>query len=165
MEKINWRQDEITLYGKTHAIPRLHAWYGDPEADYSYSRIPLPRNDWFFELRDLKEKVEKKTGFRFNSVLANLYREGSDSNGWHSDNEKELVAPVTVASISLGAPRDFQFRRVGQTKCEETLLLEHGSLLLMKSPCQELWQHQVPKRKKVSGPRLNLTFRLVGLGQ
>lgn len=161
--QVNWRQDNITLFGKTHAIPRYHAWYGDPGAFYKYSRIAMPINDWHPVIKEIKTEVEKVTKLKFNSVLLNYYRDGLDSNGWHSDNESELIKPIHVASVSLGAIRDMQFRRVGLTKVERSLSLESGSLLVMKSPLQEYWQHQIPKRKKVNEGRINLTFRLVSI--
>ncbi len=160
-DQINWRQDHITLFGKTHAIPRFHAWYAEPNADYHYSGILLPRNDWSDLLLELKEKVEKKTSLHFNGVLLNYYRDGQDSNGWHADDEKELVRPIHVASISLGEERDMQFRLKGETKMHDKVLLGNGSLLVMKSPCQEKFQHQIPKRKRVNDGRINLTFRMV----
>jgi alkylated DNA repair dioxygenase AlkB len=163
-KKINWRSDDITIFGKTYPIPRMHAWYGDPGAHYSYSGIPMPINEWFGELLFIKEKVEMKTGLKFNGVLANLYRDGSDSNGWHADDEKELVKPIHVASITLGAERAFQLRRKGESKIAKSLTLENGSLLVMKAPCQKYWQHQIPKRARVSEERINLTFRLVREG-
>ncbi|MCR9206382.1 MAG: alpha-ketoglutarate-dependent dioxygenase AlkB, partial [Halobacteriovoraceae bacterium] len=159
-KKILWRSDEITLFGKTHSIPRLHAWYGDLGANYKYSKIQLPRNDWFVELKDLKDKVQEATGLNFNSVLCNYYRNGEDSNGWHSDDESELVHPIGIASLSFGETRTMQFRRKGQSKKEVDLELESGSLTVMKHPHQKNWQHQIPKRKRKSG-RINLTFRLV----
>lgn len=159
-KKILWRTDDITLFGKTHPIPRLHAWYGDPGAEYKYSKIQLPRNDWFSELKELKGKIEEATGLSFNSVLCNYYRNGNDSNGWHSDDEPELIHPIGIASLSFGETRTMQFRRIGQSKKEVDLELECGSLTVMKHPHQENWQHQIPKRKRKSG-RINLTFRLV----
>lgn len=159
-EKINWRSDDISLFGKTHPIPRLHAWYGDEGAEYRYSKIQLPRNEWTPELLKLKNQVENFTGLKFNSVLCNFYRDGSDSNGWHSDDESELVKPVNIASLSFGDARTMQFRPKGESKVKVSLELESGSLVVMKNPHQENWQHQIPKRAGRSG-RINLTFRLV----
>lgn len=161
LSDVNWRQDDITLFGKRHAIPRFHAFYGNKGASYKYSRIELPVNEWLPEMKELKTQIESFTGLQFNSVLLNYYRDGLDSNGWHSDNEPELLKPVHVASVSLGADRDMQFRKVGETKVGKTFSLEHGSLLVMKSPLQELWQHQIPKRRKIGEGRINLTFRRV----
>jgi alkylated DNA repair dioxygenase AlkB len=161
--QVKWRQDNITLFGKTHAIPRYHAWYGEPGASYKYSRITMPINEWLPVIKKIKTEVEKLIKLKFNSVLLNYYRDGHDSNGWHSDNEPELLKPIHVASVSLGAIRDMQFRTVGLTKVERVLSLESGSLLVMKSPLQENWQHQIPKRKKVKEGRINLTFRMVSI--
>lgn len=160
LEEINWRRDEIKLFGKTHSIPRLHAWYGDVGANYRYSHITLPRNSWTPILIELKKKVEGFTGLSFNSVLCNFYRDGSDSNGWHCDNEVELIRPIHVAGLSFGDDREIQFRRKGESRMEVSQKLESGSLILMKHPHQDFWQHQVPKRRKRDG-RINLTFRKV----
>ncbi len=158
---ILWRQDQITLYGKTHQTPRLHAWYGDKGAEYSYSQIQLPRNDWHPLLLDFKQKIESFLNVSFNGVLLNYYRDGQDSNGWHSDDEKELVRPVHIASLSFGAPRDFHLRKKGESKKDKSICLGSGSLLFMEAPFQEHWQHAIPKRKKLNQERVNLTFRLV----
>lgn len=158
---IAWRKDEITFFGKKHSIPRLHAWYGDDGADYSYSGIKLPREDWNQDLIEIKKVVEEFSGLSFNGVLLNYYRNGEDSNGWHSDDEKELLRPISVASVSLGMGRDMQFRRKGESKTLKKVFLESGSLLVMKEPCQENFQHQIPKRKNVEEGRINLTFRRV----
>lgn len=161
INEIHWQQDEITLYGKKHLTPRFHAWYADRGAQYTYSKIKLPRHEWHPLLLELKTKIEKKVGLTFNGVLLNYYRDGNDSNGWHSDDEKELVQPIHIASLSFGADRDFHFRRKGQTKKEASVVLSSGSLLFMEAPFQEHWQHALPKRKSLSEGRVNLTFRLV----
>jgi alkylated DNA repair dioxygenase AlkB len=140
---------------------KYHAWYGDQGAHYSYSGISLPINEWSPQLSKLKARVEEKVGVTFNGVLCNLYESGLHSNGWHSDDEKELLRPITVASVSLGEQRTFQLRRKGQTRIEARVELESGSLFIMKAPFQEKWQHQIAKSKKVLGKRLNLTFRKV----
>lgn len=153
-----WRQDEMRLGSKRIPLPRLTAWYGDPGASYTYSGIrnePLP---WTPELLELKTRVEAAAGERFNSVLANLYRSGEDSMGWHSDDERGM-AP-TIASISLGAARTFQLRRKSPPKDTVSMRLGGGSLLLMTGRSQRDWQHRVPK-EMASGERINLTFRLV----
>lgn len=161
IEEINWRQDEIKLFGKTHPVPRKHAWYADPDASYSYSGIELPINPWTEQLLELKEKVETVCEQRFNGVLLNLYSSGSHSNGWHSDDERELIRPITVASLSYGQERDFQLRRKDSSRIDERVLLEDGSLFIMRPPFQEQWQHKIAKTKKKIGERVNLTFRLV----
>lgn len=163
INSISWRQDEISMFGKTHKIPRHHAWYADSKANYSYSGIELPINPWTKLLSSLKRKVEEKSGLSFNGVLLNLYKDGQHSNGWHADDERELVKPIGVASLSFGAEREFQIRQKGQSKIGEKLLLESGSLFIMKAPFQEVFQHQIAKSKKVKERRINLTFRQVRL--
>ncbi|MFL0798585.1 MAG: alpha-ketoglutarate-dependent dioxygenase AlkB [Cellvibrionaceae bacterium] len=156
-----WHQESLTLYGKTHLVPRLVAWYGDPEAVYRYSGVthePLP---WLSVLQSLREDLEEATGCGFNSVLLNRYRDGSDSMGWHSDNEPELGSNPVIASISLGAERPFKFRRVSDHKQSFSQVLGNGSLLLMGKGSQEHWQHSVAKTKKPVGERINLTFRYI----
>jgi len=163
IESIKWRRDEIRLFGKAHLIPRRHSWYGDPGAQYSYSGISLPINPWNKDLIELKLMVEDAASTKFNGVLCNLYEDGQHSNGWHSDDESELERPVTVASLTFGAERTFQLRQKGSTKIEHRLELEDGSLLIMKPPFQDIFQHQIAKTKKKVGLRLNLTFRKVEL--
>lgn len=161
-EQINWRQDEISLFGKNHSIPRLHAWYADDGAHYKYSRIDLPRNDWTKQLIEIKKGVEEATGVNFNGVLLNLYRDGADSNGWHADDEPELIKPVIVAGVSFGAERAIKFRRKGETKMCHQQLLRNGSLIVMKEGFQENWQHSIAKKAQ-SLMRINLTFRQIKL--
>ena len=155
--ELDWRQDPITLYGKKFMIPRLHCWYGD--FDYTYSKITQEKRKMPKFLNDLKVKIEEETKLIFNGVLGNLYRDGRDSNGWHRDNERELIKPTHIASISLGEERFFSLRKRGQTKTYTKLKLEHGSLLVMLDPFQEYWEHQIPKTARPTGERINLTFR------
>ncbi len=155
--QLDWRQDPIFIYGKEYKIPRLHAWYGD--FDYTYSKITLEKRVMPEFIKDLSTKISTEMEVSFNGVLANLYRDGRDSNGWHRDNEKELIKPLHIASISLGEERFFHLRKKGETKVSHKILLEHGSLLLMMDPFQDFWEHQIPKSKKVNGERINLTFR------
>lgn len=140
--------------------PRLEAWYGDAGASYSYSGLahePLP---WTPELQRLRERVEVAAGTTFNSVLANLYRDGNDSNGWHADDESELGEQPVIASLSLGAARRFLLRHRASVERVE-VVLEAGSLLLMRGKTQQCWKHSVPKQRTVHAPRINLTFRRV----
>ncbi|MCY1541266.1 2OG-Fe(II) oxygenase superfamily protein [compost metagenome] len=142
-------------------MPRLVAWYGDPEAGYRYSGLthqPLP---WTPLLAQIRTRVEKAVGQRLNGVLLNYYRDGQDSMGWHSDDEVELGVNPLIASLSLGGTRRFDLRRKGQNRIEHSLLLNHGSLLVMGGPTQHYWQHQVAKTRSHCAPRLNLTFRLI----
>ena len=159
-----WRQPRIKLFGKVVCSPRLAAWYGDPQAVYAYSGLvnqPLP---WFKALHRLRRRVEAYSGARFNSVLINLYRDGDDAMGWHSDNESTLVPGAAIASVSLGATRRFVMRhRQRQCKGLDSLgiPLHHGSLLVMAGETQRHWRHAVPRTRRPVGPRINLTFRLV----
>ena len=160
---IAWRQDHMSLYGRRVALPRLTAWYGDPGSSYEYSGIvndPLP---WSETLQRLRVALQQRTGASYNSVLLNLYRDGSDGLGWHSDDERELGSTPTIASLSLGEVRRFRLRH-RRTKESINLELAKGSLLVMRGRSQRDWEHCVPKSKKVLGERINATFRLVGVG-
>ena len=157
-----WREESITVYGKTHKQPRLMAWYGDPSARYTYSgltSVPLP---WSDSLLTLKERVETISDARFNSVLLNLYRNERDSMGLHADDEPELGPEPTIASLSLGEERTlyFQHNRRGAAK-NINLKLPSGSLLLMRGATQANWKHGIRKLSRACGPRINLTFRWI----
>lgn len=160
-EGIAWREEEIVMFGKRMKVPRLTAWYGDKGASYSYSGIKLEPLPWTPILVDIKARIEGRTSTQYNSVLLNFYRDGTDSMGWHSDDEPELGKNPSIASVSFGEVRKFHFRH--KLKKIDTVKLElgHGSLLLMKGATQHHWQHQLPKSKRVMGPRINLTFREV----
>jgi alkylated DNA repair dioxygenase AlkB len=154
-----WTQPNIKLYGREFAVPRLVAWHGDAKARYRYSGLvhePLP---WTPLLSEIREQVETQVGQRLNGVLLNLYRDGQDAMGWHSDDEPELGPEPLVVSLNLGAIRRFDFRRKGASRIEHSLELEHGSLLVMRGATQHYWQHQIARTRKVTEPRLNLTFR------
>ncbi|NND81833.1 MAG: alpha-ketoglutarate-dependent dioxygenase AlkB [Gammaproteobacteria bacterium] len=156
----NWQQDEITVYGKRHLTPRLSLWVADAGLTYKYSNMTMQAASWTPELTALRVQLQDHTGYDFNSVLLNYYRSGTDSNGWHADDEPELGRRPVIASVSLGASRDFQLRRRADHRDRHTLALTHGSLLLMSGNSQHDWQHQVPKRAQ-AGPRINLTFRQI----
>jgi|TARA_B110000037_G_scaffold216463_1_gene275654 alkylated DNA repair dioxygenase AlkB len=160
LEKIDWRQEEMNMYGKTIKFPRLTAWYGDNDKPYSFSGINLNPNNWTKELKEIKEKIEPKCVANFNSVLLNLYRNGNDSISWHTDAEKELGINPIISSVNFGETRKFQLRHK-ETKEKIEIELKHGSLLIMRGELQHFWQHQVPKTKKVVGKRINLTFRII----
>ena len=161
-----WHQPQFTLFGKPVNSPRLAAWYGDAGAVYTYSGLanrPLP---WFDSLRRLRRRVEAHVGdgARFNSVLLNLYRNGDDAMGWHSDDEPELGAQAVIASLSLGATRRFLMRHKRRKNLGLVKLpLRHGSLLLMRGETQRHWRHAVPRTKQPVGARINLTFRRVNI--
>lgn len=157
--ELEWSQTEITLFGRSVMQPRLVAWYGDPGARYSYSGIALDPIPWHPSLLEIKHRIEAFTGQHFNSVLANAYRDGRDSMGWHSDDENELGPEPFIASLSLGEERRFLLREKG--KKSVGLSLGSGSLLLMKNDCQQRFQHSLPKTRRKIGLRVNLTFRAI----
>lgn len=151
-----WEQQELRMYGRTVPVPRLTCWVGD--AAYTYSGISNAPTPWTPELADLRDRLRAATGASFNSVLCNLYRDGQDSVGWHSDDEPELGARPTIASLSLGATRTFKMRHEATREVVD-FELAHGDLLVMRDESQSDWRHSVPRRARVDEPRLNLTFR------
>jgi len=158
--ELSWRQEEIRLFGRAVLQPRLSCWYGDMGADYSYSGLQLQPLPWHPQLLELQQRLQYRLGVPFNSVLANAYRDGRDSMGWHSDDEKELGAEPVIASISLGAGRRFLVRSK-KGSAVASLQLEHGSLLVMRGRSQKDYRHSVPKTTRPVGLRINLTFRQV----
>jgi alkylated DNA repair dioxygenase AlkB len=159
---VRWRQDTIRIYGKEHPLPRLQQWFGDPGLDYTWSGIHMSPEPWPELLREAKRKVEEVARVQFNTVLLNLYRSGQDTVSWHADDEKDLGPTPTIASMSLGAERDFVLRHNEPTDLDSvTIALPHGSLLLMAGSTQSAWKHALPRRKTVAGERINLTFRRV----
>ncbi len=157
--EIPWQQDDITVFGKTYKQPRLTALYGTTQKPYSYSNITMHPKPLTETLDTIKTKVETFSATPFNTILANLYRDGNDSNGWHSDNEKELGINPVIASLSFGAERPFHFKHKTIKTERHKLVLEHGSLLLMKGEMQHFWRHQIAKTKQPITERINLTFR------
>ncbi|MBB3102290.1 alpha-ketoglutarate-dependent dioxygenase AlkB family protein [Azomonas macrocytogenes] len=156
-----WAQPRIRCFGREHAVPRLVAWYGDPQASYCYSGLahsPLP---WIAPLDELRKRLQAELQRNFNGVLLNLYRNGQDAMGWHSDDEPELGADPLIASLSLGAERRFDLRRTKSKGIQHSLILKHGSLLVMSGSTQHYWQHQIARTRKINTARLNLTFRLI----
>ena len=160
LKRTKWRKDEITLFGKTMPIPRQQAWYGDPGMTYTYSKIILSPENWYPEMLDLKKIAEQYAKTTFNSVLVNYYETGKDYSAWHADNEKELGKNPLIASISLGATRNFQLRQI-TTKETYKVDLKDGSLLIMAGETQHHYKHQLAKTAKDVGPRINLTFRKI----
>ncbi len=156
---IVWEKQKIKLYGRVHDVPRLTAWYGDPNKSYEYSGIKMKTKPWNSSLLQIKEKIETISKTKFNSVLLNLYRSGSDSVLWHSDDEPELGTNPVIGSLSLGEARQFQMKHKYDRDLKQNILLQHGSYLLMKGKTQHNWLHQIPKRKNIKGERINLTFR------
>lgn len=159
--EIPWQQDTITIYGKNHLQPRLTALFGNEGKPYGYSNIVMHPHPWNPMLIFIKEEVEKICQEYFTTVLLNYYRNGQDSNGWHADNEKELGRNPIIASLSLGEPRNFQLKHNSIETAKQNIVLEHGSLLVMKGTTQHYWKHQIPKTKKEIGSRINLTFRII----
>jgi alkylated DNA repair dioxygenase AlkB len=155
-----WTHDEVVLYGRRITTARKVAWYGDAPYAYTYSGATKTALPWTPELREIKALIEKATGTTYNSCLANLYHTGEEGMGWHSDDEKVMGKNTSIASISLGAERKFAFKHKTRPALGTvSLLLEHGSLLEMKGSTQSHWLHRLPPTKKVSEPRVNLTFR------
>jgi len=159
-QSLDWRQEQITLYGKTFNVPRLQAWYGDENASYHYSNLSMRPLPWSPILLELKQKCETASHCPFNSVLANLYRHGQDGMGRHADNEPELGHQPVIASLSFGETRNLDFYRNG-TKDKVRLPLHSGSLLIMSGDTQTNWQHSMAKTKKTLTARINLTFRYI----
>lgn len=155
---VDWEQREITVYGKKHFQPRLVAWFGDPGTSYTYAGLTLHPTAWIDPILQIKAVCEEISGVTFNSVLLNLYRDGDDAVGWHSDDEPELGPNPIIASVSLGAARRFDLRHKSTKETVKTVL-PGGSLLMMTGRTQSEWSHQVPRTKKVNEPRINLTFR------
>jgi len=161
LKKLQWEQYSIKLFGKTIPQPRLTALYALNTESYSYSGLKLNPLAFTKELKELYSEIVKITGSTFTHCLANLYRDGNDSMGWHADDEKELGKNPVIASLSLGAERNFQLKHKTNPELKYALKLEHGSLLIMQGSTQEFWKHQLPKTKKSIEPRINLTFRTI----
>ena len=166
-EKVPWEQEILRMFGKEIPIPRLTAWFGDPEKTYTYSGILNQPHDWKLipELDDMREKLSQACSVNFNSVLLNLYRDGNDSVDWHADDEPELGPEPIIASVSLGETRTFDFRSKYDSKHKRSFELFSGDVVVMSGVTQQHWEHRVPKtaeRIRLStGPRINLTFRTI----
>lgn len=160
LKTIEWKNDEAIIFGRHIITKRKVAWYANNGYEYTYSnrsKIALP---WTKELLELKKLVDGITGTSFNSCLLNLYHNGDEGMAWHSDDEKTLEKDSPIASLSFGAERSFSLKHK-QTKQTISLLLENASLLEMKGTTQKYWLHCLPKSKKVTEPRVNLTFRIM----
>lgn len=160
LQEIPWKHDEVVMFGRHIITSRKVAWFGDRNFDYTYSGRTRTALEWTPDLRALKSLIEQKTGATYNSCLLNFYADGDQGMGWHSDDEKELSTNPNIASVSFGAIRRFDFRHK-QSREKISIMLEHSSLLVMRGTTQSCWQHQIPKSKKVTTPRVNLTFRLM----
>lgn len=161
LNDIPWKQDDITIFGKTHLQPRLTALYGNEGKPYSYSNIVMQPHPWNTTLMYIKNEIEELTQLKFTTVLLNLYRNENDSNGWHSDNEKELGRNPNIASLSLGENRLFQLKHIEKKEAKQNIILSNGSLLVMKQGSQIHYKHQVPKATTPKKSRINLTFRTI----
>jgi alkylated DNA repair dioxygenase AlkB len=161
LREIPWERHRIRLFGREVDSPRLSCWIGDTDAIYTYSRTRFEPHPWTPALSAIREALAARFGLHFNSVLANLYRDGRDSMGWHSDDEPELGADPVIASLSFGAVRRFRFRSRETRKVTLEIDLAHGALLVMRGATQRLYQHDLPKSARVAGARVNLTFRRI----
>ncbi len=157
---IDWRNDEAIIYGKLIITKRKVGWYGDRDYEYTYSNTTKKALPWTKELLELKTLIEKLTGEHFNSCLLNLYHNGDEGMAWHSDAEKDLKKNGAIGSLSFGAERKFDFKHK-QTQEKVSIILEHGSLLIMKDTTQTNWLHRLPPTKKINRARVNLTFRTI----
>ena len=164
LDEIEWKNDQAIIFGKLIETKRKIAWYGDLPFAYTYSKITKTALPWSVTLLQLKNLAEVKTGETYNSCLLNLYHDGSEVMAWHSDGEKQLKRHGAIASLSFGAERKFGFKHK-ETKEVISLNLASGSLLVMKGETQDNWLHRLPPTKKISQPRVNLTFRTIDLSQ
>ena len=160
LQNIQWKNDEANILGKHIITKRKVAWYGNSDYSYTYSNTTKQALAWTRELPVLKRLVEEITGESFNSCLLNLYHNGNEGLGWHSDDEKSIGKYTPIASLSFGAERKFSFKHK-QTKQTVSLVLGHGSLLVMKGATQTNWLHSLPKSNRITQARINLTFRMM----
>jgi alkylated DNA repair dioxygenase AlkB len=157
--QLDWHTETITIYGKQCVVPRLTAFYGDPGIRYRYSGTVHIAQAWHPLLADIRDRLLHLLDLSFNSVLANFYRDGNDYMGWHSDDEPELHSNPVIASVSLGAERPFYLRHKENSYDPYHISLPSGALLVMGHSTQRTWQHSLPRRLRIVGPRINLTFR------
>jgi len=158
LNTIAWKNDEAVIFGRHIITKRKVAWYADADYSYTYSNTTKQALPWTKELLELKQLTEQLTGHQFNSCLLNLYHNGDEGMAWHSDDEKALGKDTAIASLSFGAERKFALKH-RESRFKTELILEHGSLLIMKGTTQSNWLHCLPKSKKINQPRVNLTFR------
>ena len=167
---VDWNCEHITMFGRSLPLPRLTAWFGDPGMRYTYSGISAEPGGWTPTLLRIKARVEKVSASTFNSVLLNYYRDGRDSVSWHSDDEPELGRDPVIGSVSFGSERPFQLRQRANGDADRirepardilTLDLPNGSYLEMSAGMQRNWVHRLPKRPRLTGERINLTFRTI----
>ena len=161
LKEIDWKQEPVFIFGKSVMQPRLTAWYGDPERSYTYSGITMHPKNWTSPLLGIKHRIESVSPVAFNSALLNQYRHEKDSVGWHRDNEKSLGINPVIGSVSFGATRNFLFRHYADKTIQHSLALTHGSFLLTQGETQHYWEHSIPKQGHKTGPRINITFRVI----
>jgi alkylated DNA repair dioxygenase AlkB len=159
-DSISWDNESVSLYGKVHELKRKTAYWGDEGLEYRYSGKKAIAKGWNETVFEIKQAVEKVTGETFNFALGNFYHDGTESLGYHSDSEKDIVSKSVIASVSFGAERDFLLKH-NKTKEIIKINLEHGSLLTMGGNTQQIWKHSVPSRLKIGTPRVNITFRKI----
>jgi len=177
-DSLEWNSREESMIRRPFSsekvhIPRLQTAYGGPAVSYRFSGVSVQARPWIPVLIELREIIRRRLGYESNFVLANLYRTGEDCIGWHSDDEADLGETPVIVSMTFGAERDFQFRKKTIAPCPDdvrlvgndlvTLELAHGSVLVMEDPTNKLFRHQLPKRKRCSEARLNLTWRSIAL--
>ncbi len=162
IDSLDWRVDQIYMFGKLVTTKRKVAWVGDAGCSYKYSGVKKEPQPWTPELLHIKNQLEKISQWKFNSCLLNLYHDGDEGMGWHSDDEPELDQSAPIASLSLGGERKFSFKHKTDKK-NVSLILENGSVLLMHAPTQQFWQHSLVKTKRPVARRMNLTFRAISL--
>ncbi|MEE1885528.1 alpha-ketoglutarate-dependent dioxygenase AlkB family protein [Pedobacter flavus] len=160
LANIEWKNDEAKMFGKHYITKRKVAWYGLEPFEYTYSKITKSALPYTQELIEISELIYRLTNTTYNACLLNLYHNGSESMAWHSDAEKMLKKNGAIASISLGAERKFSFKHK-ETKEVKSILLEHGSLLIMQDETQSHWLHRLPPTTKIETERINLTFRTI----
>ncbi|WP_294216152.1 alpha-ketoglutarate-dependent dioxygenase AlkB [uncultured Chryseobacterium sp.] len=161
IDTVPWEQTLQKIRDKTVVTPRLTAWYGDPDTSYQIGKKAVTAHPWLPELLDLKKRIENETDCRFNSVLLNLYRNGHDSVAWHRDKTHATETLSSIASLSLGQVRNFDFRKLDDHRQKHSISLAHGSLLIMKGNLQTEWEHRIAKSSELMRPRINLTFRMI----
>lgn len=166
LDQVPWRQESIRLFGRVHPLPRLTCWMADPGCDYRYSGLQQEAQPWLPSLLELRQQLSELCGHPLNSLLLNLYRDGGDAMGCHADDEPELDPEAAIVSLSLGAARALRFKPkprspLAHGSAPVAIELGHGDLLLMDPPTQQHWLHELPRRKRVQQPRINLTFRRI----
>lgn len=160
MHSLDWRVDQLYMFGRLITTKRKVAWVGDPGCSYTYSGVKKEPQPWTPELARIKSTLEDIAQWNFNSCLLNMYHDGSEGMGWHSDDEPELNQNAPIASLSLGGERKFSFKHKTD-KTSTSLVLENGSVLLMHAPTQKFWNHSLVKTVRPVAPRINLTFRVI----